>query len=1079
MTNITNSPDWYRALTLKERAVLPKKSIEPNFNVELAEQRLKKWRDKSALKSDAIFAKWLEMQSITQDQLLYMLGESAEALKNRCDQVPDWLEMISCAFENQEAGKIRLSVKLPPTIRDENVLGFLDMISPLIKEGCKPLDIAIQKLADDYKNSLPFDPTTIKDVLLANLLPDLLMELLLLMVKECSQAREKGTLKGNTPAERYDYFISQIGQKDVALRILQEYPVLARRLTLMINHWAVCNVTVLERLCKDWENIKKTFSPEKDPGVISSDKLSSSGDMHRSGQVVTLKFTSGFKLVYKPRSLSIDLHFQQLLSWLNDNGVAAPFRILKILNCGSYGWTEFVTHESCFSEAEIERFYYRQGGHLALLYALRGEDFHSENLIASGEYPILIDLETVFCQQIVVPSDENFNPLNNSVMNVGLLPVPEYGNDENKGIDFSGLSGYSGQLTPYKLPKLEGTGTDEIRIEHKQLIYEEDIIHQPKLNGENIVVENYVETIVKGFIDTYSLLENNKEKLLAPDGLIAQFADDEVRVILRSTKEYGILLSKASDPNMNRNSIAIEWLFDNLWKQTEKSPYLLKTIASERQSLLDTLIPRFIARPKSTNLWSDDGECIENFFAESALDTVKHRLQNFGIEDLTKQLWFIRASFVTLIDDVDKFPPKTYKFTLDNQKPSYDQLIKQACKVADHLAKLAIRINSKTALIGLEVAPSDYYYISPLKLDLYNGLPGICLFLAYLGHITKQSSYTDLAKSIFVEINLQLEKKIIDTKQDKKTGFTSLGAFGGLGSIIYTFTHLSQLWQDSSLLDKAVEVANLIPNLIDKDTSFDIMSGSAGCIISLVNLHKYVASEHSQTITTIAKECGEHLIANISSTPQGKAWQNNIGKNPPLGMSHGVAGIAWALLALSDLTKENHFASTAQEALVYERSFFSSKKGNWPDVNREDDTESFRITWCYGATGIGMARLACLNYLNDDLVKQEISVAIKTVLANGFGNNHSLCHGDLGNLDFLLCASEKLANADLQSQVQNIASVILDSLDKHTWLCGTPFSVESPSLMTGIAGIGYQLLRLAEPKVVASVTSLENPKVSK
>lgn len=46
MTNITNSPDWYRAITLKERSVLPKKSIEPNFNVELAEQRLKKWRDK-------------------------------------------------------------------------------------------------------------------------------------------------------------------------------------------------------------------------------------------------------------------------------------------------------------------------------------------------------------------------------------------------------------------------------------------------------------------------------------------------------------------------------------------------------------------------------------------------------------------------------------------------------------------------------------------------------------------------------------------------------------------------------------------------------------------------------------------------------------------------------------------------------------------------------------------------------------------------------------------------------------------------------------------------------------------------
>ena len=111
------------------------------------------------------------------------------------------------------------------------------------------------------------------------------------------------------------------------------------------------------------------------------------------------------------------------------------------------------------------------------------------------------------------------------------------------------------------------------------------------------------------------------------------------------------------------------------------------------------------------------------------------------------------------------------------------------------------------------------------------------------------------------------------------------------------------------------------------------------------------------------------------------------------------------------------------------------------------------------------------------MIKQEIDVAINTVLKNGFGSNHSLCHGDLGNLDFLLCASEKLASASLHNQVQNIASVILDNIDKHGWLSGMPFSVETPGLMTGIAGIGYQLLRLAEPKIVASITSLENPRI--
>ncbi|KAF0240369.1 MAG: Lanthionine synthetase C family protein, partial [bacterium] len=101
----------------------------------------------------------------------------------------------------------------------------------------------------------------------------------------------------------------------------------------------------------------------------------------------------------------------------------------------------------------------------------------------------------------------------------------------------------------------------------------------------------------------------------------------------------------------------------------------------------------------------------------------------------------------------------------------------------------------------------------------------------------------------------------------------------------------------------------------------------------------------------------------------------------------------------------------------------------------------------------------------------------KTVANNGFSNNHSLCHGDLGNLDFLLQVSETLPNRNLQTQVQDIASVILDNIDKYGWLCGTPFSVESPGLMVGIAGIGYQLLRLAVPDIVPSVLCLAPPKL--
>src|SRR5262249_14693 len=152
----------------------------------------------------------------------------------------------------------------------------------------------------------------------------------------------------------------------------------------------------IQRLCADWEIIKKLFSPGSDPGVLV-EADSSVSDLHRCGRSVhILRFSSGFQLVYKPKPLAVDMHFQQLLPWLNGHGDPPPFRILKVLERGSYGWVEFVAVQGCASAAEVRRFYERQGGYLALLYALEAIDFHSENLVAAGEGPVLLDLEALF-----------------------------------------------------------------------------------------------------------------------------------------------------------------------------------------------------------------------------------------------------------------------------------------------------------------------------------------------------------------------------------------------------------------------------------------------------------------------------------------------------------------------------------------------------------------------------------------------------------------------------------------------------------------------------------------------------------
>ena len=110
------------------------------------------------------------------------------------------------------------------------------------------------------------------------------------------------------------------------MAFLQEYPVLARQLLLGIDQWLTSSVEFLHHLCQDREQIRNSFSPGREPGLLAQLE-GGLGDRHRGGRSVMLaRFHSGFQLVYKPRPLALDVQFQALLAWLNDRGDHPVFR---------------------------------------------------------------------------------------------------------------------------------------------------------------------------------------------------------------------------------------------------------------------------------------------------------------------------------------------------------------------------------------------------------------------------------------------------------------------------------------------------------------------------------------------------------------------------------------------------------------------------------------------------------------------------------------------------------------------------------------------------------------------------------
>ena len=76
----------------------------------------------------------------------------------------------------------------------------------------------------------------------------------------------------------------------------------------------------------------------------------------------------------------------------------------------------------------------------------------------------------------------------------------------------------------------------------------------------------------------------------------------------------------------------------------------------------------------------------------------------------------------------------------------------------------------------------------------------------------------------------------------------------------------------------------------------------------------------------------------------------------------------------------------------------------------------------------------------------------------------------MGNLELFTVAADA---AHIVDERTSRISRILDDITKRGLICGTPAGLPTPGLMTGLAGIGHGLLRIAAPDVVASVLLLQ------
>ncbi len=317
-----------------------------------------------------------------------------------------------------------------------------------------------------------------------------------------------------------------VGQPEKRLRQLyNEFPLLEHLCETLVCHWVEAAVEFLDRFWADREMLPAWFGEASASQPLETVEPALSDPHHCGRTVARMHFSNGTTLIYKPRSLAPENHFRDLLDFVNGLGCPRPLYSARSADRGAFGWMEDVVMRPCKTWVEVESFYWRAGALLGLVFLAGGVDMHRENLIAAGEYPVLIDLETLMHPQNGEGMEDHPNA--HSLLRTGFLPT--------KMQDGS---------TPRNTCAL--WRNDQINGDDGSLA------HIPAIDECHVTATDFTNSILEGFDWIGNALL--RERLIA-----SQFADRlqmlsscPRRRILRSTAAYGRILGDFISPRCLR-----------------------------------------------------------------------------------------------------------------------------------------------------------------------------------------------------------------------------------------------------------------------------------------------------------------------------------------------------------------------------------------------------------------------------------------------------------------------------------------------------------------------------------------------
>lgn len=1072
-----------RAMPLTERlggAVVP---VDEHGDAELIENRLARWQEAvTGGTAHQLFGVRLRLGQIDLSEIRPLFGT---VCLTEDHHVPSWATLLNLALESCTRGRNVWDKSVLQDLTSETPQPFEELWLPLV-------EFAFEQVRQIAGQSVDLLGCSAQQSLQRQLLTSIVHLTAMACGKDFHLKLAKsepisvlfpGGHNANTKRVRYNAYITNMLNGEL-LTFFIEYPVLGRLVATRLEKWIESTAEFCVRLKSDIPEITQTFFGGKRIGIVK-DVSPHLSDPHNGGRaVIGLSFdvdVENCNLIYKPKDVGTEKAYSELLSWLNGCNLLESLRPIQVLDCETYGWVEFIKHKPCEDKEELKRYYRRAGMMLCLIRTLLGTDCHFENIIACGEHPVLVDSETLLHHNVCSPGQEEgkeiadvlaAKTLNNSVLRTGLLPVWQTGR-EGQSYDLSGLGAAEIQATGHCCRVFEGINTDGMLLAEKEVT-----IHpgnnSPTLHGRKRSPQSYVAEIVCGFDDMYTCLMTHREALSAKESPLAAFRDGIVRFVVRPTRVYGLLLRRVSSPEFLCDgvdrSIELEVLARSLISVDHEAPELHWPIyEAERQALERLDIPFFAARPDRTSLWADGQILIDDLFQESSYSQALNLMRQMGEADRDLQVSYIRATFHARYACSTKQPHQPTslceQIPADTTRLSRDKLVSAASNIAEEICNQAIHgSDGSVTWIGLRFdSATERHRLEPMGPTLYEGRSGVALFLATLDHVAGTSKY----RSLILGASQRLRNELSGLKGKMLVRRFGLGGASGLGSTFYSYTRIGQYMEDGEILADVHRMTHLLTDdVISADDTLDVFGGSAGAILGLLTAYETLKSDR---ILERAIYCGRQLVAKQETKSDSSGGWSISGNRPLTGFSHGAAGIAYALLRLYVVSGENEFLECARRAIHFESRVYCQVQRNWPDLRGrcDENVASFKNAWCHGAAGIGLSRLGGIEALDTPEVREDIENALSTTITAP-PEYDDLCCGNFGRIELMITAAHRLNRPELFVEARRWVSILMSRVERDgVWNLNS--TITPYSLFKGTSGIGYEMLRLAEPNQVPCV----------